>query len=128
MTITELLLYRPVNNPFFEYAKKAAILVSPEAIGLDEYKSKENAVRDFYDSTKMTAWRERTKLDLEDRISDRPGVYMLFDKDTNSLYIGKGVRVVDRILQHTKTRTIQFHRLLIIGIVLYQKNILSFYI
>lgn len=76
--------------------------MSPEAIGLDDYQSKKHAIRDFYDSTKMTAWRERAKLDLEDRISDRPGVYMLFDKATNSLYIGKGVRVVDRILQHTK--------------------------
>ncbi len=102
VTITELVLYRPANNPFFEYAQKAAILMSAEAIGLDNYQNEEDGIRDLYDSTKMIPWRERSKLDSEDRMSERPGIYMLFDKNSNSLYIGKGIRVIDRIIQHTK--------------------------
>ena len=52
----------------------------------------------------MTAWRERAKLDSEVIISDRPVIYMLYDKNKNALYIGKGIRVIDRIIQHTKNK------------------------
>ena len=104
VTITELLIYRPKNNLYFEYAKNAAILMSAEAIGLDNYRNENKSIRDFYDLTKMTAWRERAKLNDEETTLDRPGVYMLYDKNTNALYIGKGLRVVDRIIQHTKNK------------------------
>lgn len=103
VTIKSLDTYIPENDPYYEYAQNAAVLLSSEAIGLSEKKNENDKIRDFYDSARITKWKPREKLEKEPDASDCPGVYMLYDQNTNQIYVGKAKRIVDRINQHIRT-------------------------
>ena len=102
-TITDLVLHTPENNPYYKYTRNAASMLSTEAIGLDGYKKqKDHNIKNFYDSTKMTHWKPYSTLKREKKISDMPGIYMLYDSAKNEVYIGKAKRLKERIEQHKK--------------------------
>ncbi len=102
-TITSLVLYTPENNPFYKYTRNAVSMLSAESIGLDGYKKqKEHKIKNFYDTSKMTQWKAYGYLEREKKISDMPGIYMLYDSATNEVYIGKAKRLKERIEQHRK--------------------------
>ncbi|MCY6356208.1 GIY-YIG nuclease family protein [Clostridium sp. ZS2-4] len=101
VTVMNLYLYEPKGNPYFTYARNAASSISVEAIGLDQYsveKSKE--IKDFYDRTQMSAWKELKQLENDKSIVDKAGVYMLYDINKNTFYVGKAKNLGNRILQH----------------------------
>lgn len=102
VVITDLLLYEPKDNPYFKYARNTASSLSVEAIGLDKYSIDNNKdISDFYDRRKMSAWKERSKLENEKGIEDKAGIYMLYDMNKNHIYVGKGIHLKERMLQHT---------------------------
>lgn len=101
--VSDLKIYEPNDNPFFKYARNAVDSLSVEAIGIEQYTiEKEKGIKDFYDRNQMTQWKERKCLEQESEIASRPGVYMLYDKNTNSFYVGKAIQIKERIVQHTK--------------------------
>lgn len=105
VAITELELYRPADDPYFAYARSAVSTLSVEAIGLKQYMGEEKQVKDFYDQRQMSGWKERGRLSKEHGIADKAGVYMLYDANLNIFYVGKGIKLLERILQHTKNPT-----------------------
>lgn len=101
VTIIALTMDRPLDNPFFVYARNAVAALSVEAIGLDQYSiSAGSDVQDFYDRSRMSGWRERGQLRKEASIVDKPGIYMLYDAQANTYYVGKAIRLQERIAQH----------------------------
>lgn len=101
VTINDLDLYMPNNNPYYIYARNAASSLSVEAIGLEKYciqNSKE--VKDFYNFNQMTKWKNVKQLKNEKGIEDKPGIYMLYDKKSNTFYVGKAISLKNRMLQH----------------------------
>ena len=98
--IVDLDLYVPADNPYFSYARNAAASLSVEAIGLEQYTIKNNGkVNDFYNLNQLSGWKERKSLKSETAL-DKPGIYMLYDANRNTFYIGKAIRLQDRILAH----------------------------
>lgn len=101
--LSDLQLYKPLNNPFFEYARNAASSMSVEAIGLENYSfDKSEGVKDFYNVKLMSKWKEVNYLEKEKAIDDKPGVYMLYDENNNTFYVGKAIKLKERIIQHQK--------------------------
>lgn len=100
-TIFNLELYIPENNPYYNYAQKAAVHTSVESIGLCNYINKE--VKDFYKTSNIGEWKRAELLKKEKSITDASGIYMLYDDKTNQLYIGKAIRIKERIIQHQKS-------------------------
>lgn len=119
VTITDLHLYVPKDNPYHNYARNAVATLSIEAIGINNYGfSEDGKVKDFYNWDKMSKWKktssffERGKdgkiVELKDKngvlkesvISGEPGIYMLYDENLNEFYIGKAKDLRLRILQH----------------------------
>lgn len=99
--IVDISLYQPSNNPYFCYARNAVSTLSVEAIGLNQYTIERNKeISDFYDRRKMSPWKERSKLEKEDALKNKAGVYMLFDENTNQIYVGKAIDLQTRIRQH----------------------------
>lgn len=100
--VTDLNIYESNNNPFFKYARNAVDSLSVEAIGLSKYSiENETGIKDFYDRTSMTQWKEINDLKEENsEISNRAGVYMLYNKNDNTLYVGKAIRLKECITQH----------------------------
>jgi hypothetical protein len=99
--ISDLEIYEPLNNPYYKYARNAVDSLSVEAIGLDRYSvEEEKAIKDFYDRTQMSSWKKKEKLVDESEVANRPGVYMLYDENNNTFYVGKAVQIKERILQH----------------------------
>lgn len=103
VNISNLSLYQPTDNPYFRYAKNAVASLSVEAIGLEQF-SVENSgkIKNFYDFSKMSPWKERAKLETDNAILDKAGIYMLYDCEKNTFYVGKAIRLQERILQHAK--------------------------
>ena len=102
--ISDLQLYRPMNNPFFRYASKAVSSLSVEAIGLEKYSlDADKDIKNFYDLAHIPIWKEREQLKNEFGIDDKPGIYMLYDAIDNLFYVGKATRLKERILQHMNT-------------------------
>lgn len=101
--IIDIKVYEPINNPFFKYARNAVDSLSVEAIGIGQYSvESEKSIKDFYDRSQMSLWKERNKLDKESEIANRAGVYMLYDENSNSFYVGKAIHLKERMIQHTK--------------------------
>jgi predicted GIY-YIG superfamily endonuclease len=99
-TIINLDLYIPTNDPYYKYAQRAAVNMSVETIGLCNYSKKE--VKNFYDITNVGKWKPVSYLEKEKGIRDASGIYMLYNAPANALYIGKAVRLKERIEQHRK--------------------------
>lgn len=103
VSMVDLQLYKPNDNPYYKYAKNAASSLSVEAIGLEQYLlGTDKEVKDFYDTRFVSGWKEAKELVKEKGIEDRAGVYMLYDAKSNLFYVGKAVRLKERILQHQK--------------------------
>ena len=103
VSVVDLKIYEPKDNPFLKYARNAVDSLSVEAIGLSKYSvEKEKGIKDFYDRNQMTQWRERKYLGKESEIASKAGIYMLYDKNKNYFYIGKAKQLKERITQHTK--------------------------
>lgn len=119
ITIVDLHLYVPKDNPYYHYAKNAIVSLSVEAIGIQNYSfSEEEKVKDFYNWEKISKWKkasgffERGKegkiIELKDKegvlkenvIDGEPGIYMLYDEKLNEFYVGKAKNLRLRILQH----------------------------
>lgn len=101
VTVMNLRLYEPKDNPYFTYARNAASSISVEAIGLEQYSGeKSKKIKDFYDHTQMSGWKELKQLDKDKSIVDKAGVYMLYDINKNTFYVGKAKNLGTRILQH----------------------------
>lgn len=101
--VVDLNTYEPNDNPFFKYARNAVDSLSVEAIGLKHYSiEKEKGIKDFYDRSQMTQWKERRYLEKESEIASRAGVYMLYDEKANTFYVGKAIQLKERIIQHAK--------------------------
>lgn len=101
VTITDITLFIPQDNPFFQYTKNAVSSLSVEAIGLENYSiDKSDKVKDFYNLKEMSKWKKTENLNNELLITDRAGVYMLYDQNTNTFYVGKAIKLKSRILQH----------------------------
>lgn len=102
VTIINLNLYEPKDNPYFTYARNAASSISVEAIGLEEYSIEKNKeIKDFYDRNQMSSWKEIEQLENDKSIVDKAGVYMLYNIKNNDFYVGKGKNIGNRIFQHT---------------------------
>lgn len=103
VNISNLSLFRPKENPYYKYAKNAASSLSVEAIGLEQFSiEKSKKLKNFYDFSKMSQWKEREKLYKDDAIADKAGIYMLYDCKKNNFYVGKAVKLQERMLQHEK--------------------------
>ncbi len=102
VTVTKLKLYEPENDPYFQFARNAAASLSVEAIGLDQYTigNSDGKVKDFYDHVQMSGWKAKRELEKETAIEDKPGIYMLYDANANTFYVGKAIRLKSRIKQH----------------------------
>lgn len=101
--IIDLNIYEPNDNPFFKYARNAVDSLSVEAIGLKQYSiEQEKGIKDFYDRNQMTNWKERKYLERESEVASRAGVYMLYDEEKNTFYVGKAIQIKERIIQHAK--------------------------
>lgn len=101
--IVDINVFEPKDNPFFRYARNAVDSLSVEAIGLNQYSvEQEKSVKDFYDRSQMTPWKERKYLEQESEVASRAGVYMLYDENTNNFYVGKAIQLKERMIQHTK--------------------------
>ena len=119
VTIIDLHLYMPKDNPYYNYAKNAVVSLSIEAIGINNYGiSQDGKVKDFYNWDKISKWKktsgffERGKegkiIELKDKngvlkesvINGESGIYMLYDEKLNEFYIGKAKNLRLRILQH----------------------------
>jgi len=101
--IIDIHVYEPIDNPFFKYDRNAVDSLSVEAIGIGQFSvENEKGIKDFYDRSRMSSWKERDQLDKESGIANRAGVYMLYDKNANTFYVGKGNNIKERIIQHTK--------------------------
>ncbi len=99
--IEDINIHEPADNPFFKYARNAVDSLSVEAIGIKQYAVEgEKIIKDFYDRTQMSQWKERKKLEKESEIAGRAGVYMLYDEVNNTFYVGKAISLKDRIIQH----------------------------
>lgn len=120
VTIIDMKLYEPINNPYFIYARNAVSTLSVEAIGLEQYNvSNDNKIKDFYNWDKISKWKESEKfftkvngkiiekmdkngLLVENSINGQPGVYMLYDENRNEFYVGKAKNLRSRILDHAR--------------------------
>lgn len=103
VVMVDLHLYIPHENPYYKYAKNAVSSLSIEAIGLENYAiGGDKAVKDFYDTRAVSGWKEAKKLEKETAIEDKAGVYMLYDANHNLFYVGKAIRLKERMLQHRK--------------------------
>ena len=119
VTIVDLHLYTPQDNPFYTYAKNAVASLSIEAIGIDNYGfSEDGKVKDFYNWDKISKWKKASSLFVKDSsgrvvekkdkngvavetiIDGEPGIYMLYDENSNEFYVGKAKNLRKRILQH----------------------------
>ena len=101
VVISDLEIYEPLNNPYYKYARNAVDSLSVEAIGLDRYSvEEEKTIKDFYDRSQMSSWKKKEKLTDESEVANRSGVYMLYDENNNTFYVGKAIRIKERILQH----------------------------
>lgn len=104
--IFDLEIYDPQDNPYYKYARNAVDSLSVEAIGLDRYSvEQEKTIKDFYDREQMSPWKKKEKLDDESEVANRSGVYMLYDEDNNKFYVGKAIRIKERIQQHAINAT-----------------------
>ena len=103
VTIIDITVYQPKDNPFFKYARNAVDSLSVEAVGLEKYSvEKKKEIRDFYDRSQMTPWKERKYLKDESEVANRAGVYMLYNENENTFYIGKAGQLKNRMLQHAE--------------------------
>jgi hypothetical protein len=100
--ISSLTLYMPENNPYYKYAQKAAVNLSVESIGLLNYADNNKKIKNFYNESVVGKWKKASELEKEKDVKDIPGIYMLYNADTNELYVGKAVRIKERIEQHQK--------------------------
>lgn len=101
VTIQDIVLYKPADDPYFIYARNAVSTLSVEAIGLEQYNmEKGGEIKDFYDRRKMSGWKKREKLEKDKSIEDKAGIYMLYDEVRNELYVGKAISLKSRIEQH----------------------------
>jgi len=100
--ISHLSIYTPENNPYYKYAQRAAVNTSVEAIGLCNFTKEKNKIKNFYDLKNIGKWKSVSQLEKEKSSKDVPGIYMLYNAETNELYIGKAVRLKERIEQHRK--------------------------
>lgn len=101
VTVMNLHLYEPTANPYFTYARNAASSISVEAIGLERYSvEKGKEIKDFYDRTQMSAWKQLKQLEKDKNMVDKAGVYMLYDIKKNTFYVGKTKNLWSRISQH----------------------------
>jgi hypothetical protein len=101
--IVDIKVYEPIDNPYYKYARNAVGSLSVEAIGINQYSvESEKGIKDFYDRTRMSAWKERKNLEKESEIASKAGVYMLYDEKNNSFYVGKAIQLKERMIQHTK--------------------------
>lgn len=101
--IIDIKVYEPNDNPYYKYARNAVDSLSVEAIGLSQYSvESEKSVKDFYDRSQMSQWKERKNLKNESEIASKAGVYMLYDEKNNTFYVGKGIHLKERMIQHTK--------------------------
>lgn len=99
--IEALVLYQPVEDPFFCYARNAVNTLSVEAIGLRQYGTNQEAeIKDFYAPHKMSGWKKREKLEQDHAIQNVAGIYMLYNEHSRELYIGKAIDLQNRIRQH----------------------------
>lgn len=101
VVISSLTLYMPENNPYYKYAQKAAVNLSVESIGLLNYAGNKK-IKNFYNESVVGKWKKASELEKEKDVKDVPGIYMLYNADTNELYVGKAVRIKGRIEQHQK--------------------------
>lgn len=103
VNISKLLLYQPKENPYYKYAQNSVASLSVEAIGLGQYSiDKSGAVKDFYNFKQMSKWKEAKELKKENLIGDKAGIYMLYNINLNTFYVGKAIKLKERILQHQK--------------------------
>lgn len=100
--IDALDLYIPSDNPYFIYARNAASSLSVESIGLEDYCiDNTKDVKDFYNFNQMSKWKEVNQLKNEKSIEDKSGIYMLYDENNNTFYVGKAAkRLKNRMLEH----------------------------
>lgn len=86
--IVDIKVYEPIDNPYYKYARNAVGSLSVEAIGINQYSvESEKGIKDFYDRTRMSAWKERKNLEKESEIASKAGVYMLYDEKNNSFML-----------------------------------------
>ena len=62
-------------------------------------------MKDFYDPRYVSKWKEVKYLGKETAINDKPGVYMLYDENNNTFYLGKAIKLKERLIQHQKSDT-----------------------
>lgn len=106
VTIADLELYMPSGNPYYIYARNAASSLSVEAIGLENYCIENTKdIKDFYNLNQISKWKDANQLKDEKGIEGKAGIYMLYDKKANTFYIGKAIKLKDRILCHKNNST-----------------------
>ncbi|MCR5022750.1 MAG: GIY-YIG nuclease family protein [Lachnospiraceae bacterium] len=109
VTITNIKLYEPQDDPFFTYARNAVYTLSVEAIGIGDYSvSDEDHVKDFYSWNSISGWKKRDvimKEDGEETLEGKAGIYMLYNAEKNEFYVGKARNLKERIIQHAKNVT-----------------------
>ncbi len=106
VTMTDLHLYEPVDDPFFAYARNAVYTLSVESIGIGDYSNSDDAkVKDFYNWNSISAWKKRETIlkgKSEEALEGKAGIYMLYDMNKNEFYVGKARNLKERIIQHAK--------------------------
>lgn len=103
-------LYKDDDNPFIEYARNSMIHSSFNAVVgenvFDSVKSRRSAekIDNFYQYYSVKEWQPVEKLDsilVGDCIN---AIYMLYDENSQSFYVGKADDLKTRLVQHqTKT-------------------------
>lgn len=105
VTIIDIKLYEPLNDPYFEYARNAVCTLSVESIGIGDYSISEDKVKDFYNWNNISGWKKRQDIMTEkgeESLEGKAGIYMLYDTAKNEFYVGKARNLRERIIQHAK--------------------------
>lgn len=106
VTLSSLNLYTPLDNPFFEYARKCASFLPFKYISSDKRKTQDGSERnDFYKPELLSPWKTADNIDKDKSyLLDIPGIYMLYNSNNNNFYIGKSKKIWQRINEHYKDK------------------------
>lgn len=100
--ITKVELEVPLNNPYFSFARKTAMLTTFSSIKGYALQSNGKKKANFYAMSSGTEWKKVDDFNemIKQKIEIKNVVYMLFDVKKNYFYVGKADRLVKRLKQH----------------------------
>lgn len=98
-TLVSLAVHTP-ENPFLVYARRAARYASFDRIFQAEQTEQANIrkINNFYEES--SGWRPAGELDSMEEVKNV--IYMLYDENSNSFYVGRADNLVWRLRQHQK--------------------------